>query len=76
MAMSLTSFIDTPVTIQEHPINRFIRDAIQLQTFGEPKDILKLYVGVAGIQYCGVSFEKLFVALNQLNQLQFFFFCV
>lgn len=33
-----------------------IRDAVQLQTFGEPKDILKLYVGVAGIQYCGVCF--------------------
>lgn len=55
MAMSLSGVIDSPATVDEHPINHIIRDAVQLQTFGEPKDILKLYIGVAGIQHSGVS---------------------
>lgn len=55
IAINLSSFVDTPATVVEHPINSLIRDAVQLQTFGEPKDILKLYIGVAGIQHCGVS---------------------
>lgn len=60
MAMDLSNFIDTPVTLSDHPINHLICNAVQMQTFGEPKDILKLYVGVAGIQFCGVSFRKLY----------------
>lgn len=55
MAMNLSSFVDAPATLEEHPLNRLIRDAVQLQTFGEPKDILKLYIGVAGIQHSGVN---------------------
>lgn len=54
-AVSLSSFVDTPATVEEHPANEFIRDALQLQTFGEPKDILKLYIGIAGIQHAGVD---------------------
>lgn len=55
MALNLSSVIDTPATVEKHPLNHKIRDAVQLQTFGEPKDILKLYIGVAGIQHSGVS---------------------
>lgn len=55
MAMNLSSVIDTPATVEKHPVNHLLRNAIQLQTFGEPKDILKLYIGVAGIQHSGVS---------------------
>lgn len=32
-----------------------IRDAIQLQAYDEPKEHLKLYIGVSGIQYFGVN---------------------
>lgn len=55
MTIGLSNFIDTPATLDEHPINQIIRDAVQLQTIGEPKDILKLYIGIAGIQHSGVS---------------------
>lgn len=54
MTISLSSFVDTLATLDEHPVNKIIRDAVQLQTFGEPKDILKLYIGLAGIQHSGV----------------------
>lgn len=54
MSISLSNFVEAPATLYDHPLNQFIRDAVQLQTFGEPKDILKLYVGVAGIQHSGV----------------------
>ncbi|XP_031616512.1 complex I assembly factor ACAD9, mitochondrial-like [Contarinia nasturtii] len=53
MALALSNFVEAPVTLDEHPMNNVIRDALQLQTFGEPKDILKLYIGVAGIQHSG-----------------------
>lgn len=56
MAMNISNFVDAPATLEEHPLNHFIRDAVQLQTFGEPKDILKLYIGVAGIQHSGVIY--------------------
>lgn len=49
------SFLDTDVTVKGHPMEEKIRDAIQLQTYDDPKDALKLYVGIAGIQHCGVS---------------------
>lgn len=55
MAISLLNHIDGRLTITEHPVNTFIRSAIQLQAVSEPKDTIKLYVGVNGIQYSGVS---------------------
>lgn len=58
MAMNLSSFINEPATIEGHPINHLLRNAIQMQTIGEPKDILKLFIGVAGIQHCGVSIKN------------------
>lgn len=62
VAVSLSSFVDLPATIEDHPTNEFIRDALQLQTFGEPKDILKLYIGIAGIQHSGVGHLNSFAA--------------
>lgn len=55
MAMSLLNYIDGRLTITDHPVNTFVRSAIQLQAVGEPKNTLKLYIGVNGIQYSGVS---------------------
>lgn len=55
MAMNLSSVIDIPATVETHPVNHLIRDAMQLQTFGESKEILKLFIGISGIQHCGVS---------------------
>lgn len=55
MAMTLLNYIDGRLTITDHVINTFVRSAIQLQAVSEPKDTLKLYVGVNGIQYSGVS---------------------
>lgn len=54
MAVNLSNLVDAPATLEQHPMNKIIRSAIQLQTFGEPKDILKLYIGVAGITHSGV----------------------
>lgn len=54
LALNLSNFVDTPATLEEHPANRLIRDAVQMQTFGEPKDILKLCIGLAGIHHSGV----------------------
>lgn len=56
MAMELSDFVDISATVEEHPVNHLIRDAVQLQTFGESKDILKLYIGVSGIQHSGVCY--------------------
>lgn len=52
---SVMSFLDASVTLDEHSLNEIIRDAIQMQTFSEQKDTLRLFVGVSGIQYAGVS---------------------
>lgn len=54
MAMELANFVDISATVEDHPVSHLIRDAVQLQTFDESKDILKLYIGVSGIQHSGV----------------------
>lgn len=59
--MNLSNFVDAPITMDEHPMNNAVRDALQSQTFGEPKDILKLYIGVAGIIHSGVHFPILHI---------------
>lgn len=51
----LSGLLDANVTIKGHPLEEKIRDAIQLQAYDEPKEALKLYIGISGIQYCGVS---------------------
>lgn len=58
MMSQLCGFLDANVTIKGHPMERKIRDVIQLQAYDDPKELLKLYIGVSGIQYCGVSANK------------------
>lgn len=57
MALELSNFVGIAATLEEHPANDLIRNAVQLQTFGESKDILKLFIGVSGIQYSGVCYS-------------------
>lgn len=66
MAMNLLNYIDGRLTVTEHPVNTFIRSAIQLQAVSEPKDTLKLYVGVNGVQYSAVSCRTHFDNCNSL----------
>lgn len=49
------SYMENSVTVKGHPMEQKIRDVIQLQTIDDPIDSLKLFVGIAGIQYCGVG---------------------
>lgn len=55
---NLTQFtmdvIDTPVTIEGHPIELDIRNGIQLQ-FNETSNALKSHVGRVGLQHAIVS---------------------
>lgn len=55
VALNLLGFLDNSATFKGHVIEKYIRNAIQLQSFGEPQDALKLFIGIAGIQYTGVS---------------------
>lgn len=57
MSIDLLSFVDSRVTLPEHPLNELIRNAIQLK-FSEPKDELKLHIGREGIHYRLVSTTK------------------
>lgn len=54
MSMDLLNFVDTRVTISEHPMNELLRNAIQLK-FNESQDELKLHIGREGINYRLVS---------------------
>lgn len=60
---NLTKFamdlIDTPVTIEGHPIELDIRNAIQLQYY-ETSDALKGYVGGVGLQNAKVNIFPFF----------------
>lgn len=50
--------IDTPVTIEGHPIELDIRNAIQLQYY-ETSNALKSYVGQEGLQHAMVKYISL-----------------
>lgn len=67
MAMELSNFVDMSATVEEHPVNHLIRNAVQLQTFGEAKDILKLYIGVSGIQHSGVCYNVVKIFISNLK---------
>lgn len=54
MSMDLLKFVDSRVTLSEHPVNELIRNAIHLK-FDESKDELKLHIGLEGIHYRLVS---------------------
>lgn len=53
MAISNSNFLDGRLGIAGNASNELFRDAIQLQTVGEPRDTLKMNIGIAGVQYSG-----------------------
>lgn len=59
MTIDLMSFVDARVTVNDHPLNKFIRNAIQLK-FNETTNDLKLHIGNQGIQYRMVIFTIYF----------------
>lgn len=50
MTTDLLSFVDARVTLDQHPLNQFIRNAVQLK-FGEPTNDLKIHIGTVGIHH-------------------------
>lgn len=52
MTLNMCNYMDTRISTSGQITNELLRDAIQLQTLGEPRDTLKMTIGVAGIQYC------------------------
>lgn len=48
--MDLLNFVDTRVTLNDHPLNQFIRNSVQLN-FDEMNNELKLHIGREGIDY-------------------------
>lgn len=50
MSIDLLSYVDARVTIADHPLNKLVRNAVQLK-FNEPEDAIKLYIGREGINY-------------------------
>lgn len=56
MTNDLFDFVDSRVTLSEHPLNNTIRDAFQLK-FSEPGNELQLQIGREGIRYRLVNFK-------------------
>lgn len=52
MVLPMCSYLDGRIGTSGQVTNELFRDAIQLQTLGEPRDTLKMGIGIAGIQYC------------------------
>lgn len=50
----MLEFMNQSVTTKGHPLEQYLRDVLQLRSYGESKDVLKLFVGFAGIQHVGV----------------------
>lgn len=66
-------FLDGSATVRGHPMEEKVRDSIQLQTYDDPKDAQKLYVGISGIQYCGVSSTICHIFIYLLYHFDFLF---
>lgn len=50
MIVDLLSFVDTRVTLLEHPLNYLIRNAVQLK-FSDQMSALKTHIGTEGMQF-------------------------
>lgn len=50
MTMDLLDFVDTRVTLDEHPLNQLIRNSIQF-SFDEMNNELRSHIGNEGIRY-------------------------
>lgn len=51
------SFMDMNCTIKDDPMREKVGDVLQLQSYDETKDSLKMYIGISGVQHCGVSVQ-------------------
>lgn len=74
MIVDLLSFVDTRVTLREHPLNYLIRNAVHF-TFGEHKNELKLRIGDEGMNFRLVIHLKYFLP-ELIKQVIFFVFRV
>lgn len=48
--MDLLNFVDTRATLNDHRLNQFIRNSVQMN-FDELTNDLKQHIGTEGIQY-------------------------
>lgn len=55
LTMAYYANLDTNVTRKSHPFEKTLRDTLQIQAYGDPKETLKLFIGISNIQYAGVS---------------------
>ncbi|XP_055313012.1 complex I assembly factor ACAD9, mitochondrial-like [Sitodiplosis mosellana] len=77
MSIDLLNFVDSRVTLSEHPVNELIRNAIQLK-FSESENRLKIHIGREGIHYrlarlieeVQIKKNKEFVVKNFLSEQQ------
>lgn len=53
MALGMSNCLDGRLGVSGSLASELLRDAIQLQTIGEPRDTLKMSIGIGGIQYSG-----------------------
>lgn len=72
MIVDLLSFVDTRVTLREHPLNYLIRNAVHFN-FGEHKNELKLRIGDEGMNFRLVIHLKYFFPCKFRDQI--FCFC-
>lgn len=54
LVMAYYGNFDANATTKSNPFEKLLRDTLQMQAYGDPKETLKLYVGISGIQYAGV----------------------
>lgn len=67
LTIELLNFVDTRVTLRDHPLNHLIRNAIQFK-FCEPQNELKLHIGREGIRYRLVNFPHISIfPMNNVN---------
>lgn len=72
MTKDLLNFVDTRVTLNEHPLNQLIRNSIQLN-FDELNNELKMHIGSEGVQYRLVRhMYSLFIACLKMSSSLFF----
>lgn len=72
MIVDLLSFVDTRVTLREHPLNYLIRNAVHFN-FGEHKNELKMRIGDEGMNFRLVIHLKYFCSYKFRSHI--FCFC-
>lgn len=52
------NFMGPQVTVEGHPLAELLKDALHLYAHGEPIDPLVQYIGLTGLQHCGVCYVE------------------